>query len=239
MSFDCLRYFVTHLDKNCKAKKDCKEKGIPENGKQRRSIRHKDSWCKLSNEQLNQQLAIIKGTKGEESSVAGDTRSDSNGMIKGRSKGATPESLASTNHRSGEGDEGSSESGSSIRSHPVINHKAAHPQLETSADETLQAENHRPLKKRRRTGTIVSTKPLSSAQMNQSHRVHENGDIGGATSVFNFFRVSIWSDMRIQDSKQSLQFRIYRKANMPLCWRMGHLNLLNGLKIWIQALHLR
>jgi len=122
-SFTCLRTFVEHLDKYCKIKKDLDKTKSRLNKKQRRTITCKDDWCKHSTEQLNQQLKIIKGTKVEKCSVAEDTRSYNNGMMKGGSKGATPE-LAPTSHNGGEGDEGNTESGSSItNSRAFIHHR--------------------------------------------------------------------------------------------------------------------
>ncbi len=57
----------------------------------------------------------------------------------------------------------------------------AHSRTDDSSGETLlQAEEHRHLQKRRRTGTIVSSEPLSSAQ---SHRVQKDGDTGEATGA--------------------------------------------------------
>ena len=74
-SFSTLSEFVEHLAKNCKVKKDLEERNSPRNTEQRLTIVCKDDWCKRSNKELNQQLEITKGTKGEESSVSGDIRS--------------------------------------------------------------------------------------------------------------------------------------------------------------------
>jgi len=123
MSFHCLRYFVVHLDENCKERKKLKEKGIPENGKQRRTIQRKDSLYKHSKRQLDQQLAKVKGTKDEECSVAENTTSYSKGTMKGVSKQATPGLLTPKSHDGGQGDEGSGESGSSIIHPRAIIHR--------------------------------------------------------------------------------------------------------------------
>lgn len=61
-----------------------------------------------------QTITNTTGTKDQESSVAGDSRIDSNGMMEGRSKGATPDSLILRSHDSSGGDENSDGLGSSI-----------------------------------------------------------------------------------------------------------------------------
>jgi len=95
-------------------KKDLEKNKTRLRKKHRLIITCKDDWCKHSTEQLNQQLAKIKSTEGDQCSVADDTRSYGSRMIKGASKGATPELLAPTSHTGDERDEGSSESVSSI-----------------------------------------------------------------------------------------------------------------------------
>jgi hypothetical protein len=74
-SFINLSKFVEHLDKSCTVKKDLEKNKSCLNNEQRLVILCKDNWRKHSTEQLNQQLGRLKGTKGEESSVAGDIRS--------------------------------------------------------------------------------------------------------------------------------------------------------------------
>ena len=111
-SFTCLRSFITHLDENCKGKKEVEKNKNRLNREQRLTITCKDHWCKHSTEQLNQQLAKIKGTKDEERSVARHTRSYSNEVMKGARMGATPDSSAPTGNNGDEGDEGSSDAAS-------------------------------------------------------------------------------------------------------------------------------
>ena len=121
-SFTCLRLFITHLDKSCKVKTDCEKRKIRLSGKQRRTIERKDDLYKYSTVQLNQKLDGIKSTKAEESSVAADTKSYGNGMMKCGNKGATPKLLAWRSRNSGEGDEDSSGAGSSIINFRAFGH---------------------------------------------------------------------------------------------------------------------
>lgn len=111
-SFTCLRPFVLHLDKYCLVKKKLEGNGSRLNEEQHITMRRRNKWLKRSNMELNQQRAIIKGTISEECSVAGNTRSYSNTMIRAGNKEATPELLALRSRDGGEGDEGSTKLGS-------------------------------------------------------------------------------------------------------------------------------
>lgn len=71
-SFSNLSKFVDHLDEDCEVKKDLEKNKRSPNNEQRLAILRKGDLRKHSNQQLNQQLGKLKGSTGEESSVAGD-----------------------------------------------------------------------------------------------------------------------------------------------------------------------
>lgn len=74
-SFSSLREFVKHLDGTCEVKKDLDKNKTGRNNEQRLIILRKDELRKHSTKQLNQEREKFKGTKGEDTSVAGDIRS--------------------------------------------------------------------------------------------------------------------------------------------------------------------
>lgn len=111
-SFTRLRHLLNH-DKSCKVKEGLKKKQSHLNPKQHLAFKRKESLRKDSNNQLNQQLSIIANIKLRESPGGGDTGNRSNELGTGLSRKGTPEPAVSKSHNSGEGDEGSSESGSS------------------------------------------------------------------------------------------------------------------------------
>ena len=124
-TFYTLRKFIRHVDVNCKIRKELEEKEMrrkknllekkemPEkkekglNEAQHRTIRRKDELREASNVHLDQQLKG-KGIAANEPSVTADARRNGNGRMKDGNKGATAASLASTNRKSGQGDESSS-----------------------------------------------------------------------------------------------------------------------------------
>ena len=152
-TFYTLRKFIRHVNKNCEIREKLRNETCLSE-KQHRTIRRTEELRKASNVQLYEQLKT-KGTAANESSVVADARRYSNGMMKDGNKGATPESLASTSRKSGEGDRSSSELGSWFL-HLLASGVQTQTKTDNPADEsTMQAEGQRPLQKRRRTDTNV------------------------------------------------------------------------------------